>query len=68
MDVPIVATWPKCVVCSREAIALAPQSLDQGVTIDTWQPVCISEVQTWWDGSDWMGTFAWLSHSLPEDM
>lgn len=36
---------------SPEAVALAPQSVNLGVTV-TWTPVCSGHLDGWWDGSD----------------
>lgn len=42
------------------AVAFAPQSYDQGATIDSWQPVCEADARTWFDVSDWVGQIVYM--------
>lgn len=35
-----------------EAVAYAPQSINQGATV-SWHPVCQWHADDWWDGADW---------------
>lgn len=42
----------QCHICTKQAVCYAPQSVDQGKTLN-WLPVCVPHADGWWDGRDW---------------
>lgn len=45
----------RCTFGDAPAVAMGPQSYDQGVTV-TLVPICADCAANWWDGADWVGS------------